>query len=338
VDHQTDRALPAVSVVMAVRNESACLADAVSHVLEQDYQGELELVVAVGPSADGTEVLAAELAASDARIRLVDNPTGKTPAGLNAAFRASRHDVVVRADGHSLLPADYVRHAEQLIHETGADVVGGVMEPAGVSPFQEAVARAMRSRLGVGSAPFRTGAPAGPADSVYLGVYRRSALERTGGFDEHYTRGQDWELNYRVRQTGGLVYFSPQLRVGYRPRSSLRALATQYYRTGQWRRVIVRAHPHTASPRYLAPPVVVVAIAVGAVGGVWRRELLAVPGAYLAALVGGAAVTGSGMSPAARLRLPVVYATMHLAWGLGFLTSPAALVTDARSPAVAGAA
>jgi hypothetical protein len=314
---------PAVSVVMAVRNEQRCLRDAVANVLGQDYPGEVEVVIAVAPSRDHTAEIAAELAAADDRVRVVANPTGRTPAGLNAAVGAARHEIVVRVDGHSMLPADYVRIAVRIMLDTGADNVGGVMAPEGVTPFEQAVARAMRSPLGVGRTPHRTGAPAGPAESVYLGVFRRAALQRVGGFDETYVRGQDWELNYRLRETGGLIYFSPELEVAYRPRASVRALARQYFHTGRWRRVIVRNHRDTVTARFLAPPAALAGVVAGSVVAALGRPVgLIAPAGYAAALVVGAAVTGRGLPFAAKARLPLVYATMHSAWALGFVTSP----------------
>jgi succinoglycan biosynthesis protein ExoA len=317
---------PPVSVVLTVRDEARCLADAVAHVLAQDYEGDLEVVIAVGPSADGTERVAAALAEQDSRVRTVANPSGHTPTGLNVAIATARHPVIVRVDGHSMLPPHYVRVAVELLLATGADNVGGLMAPGGVAPFQQAVARAMRSPLGVGSTPFRTGAAAGPAPSVYLGVFRRSALERVGGYDESYLRGQDWELNHRIRSSGGLVYFSPELEVAYRPRADLRSLAVQYFLTGRWRRVITRQHRETATLRYLAPPAMVVAVLAGsAMAALGRPAGLVAPAAYAAAVTAGAVATGRGLPLAARLWLPVVYATMHTAWGWGFLTSPARL-------------
>ena len=96
---------PPVSVVMPVRNEERHLAESVRHVLGQDYPGPLELVLAVGPSADRTEQIARDLAAADPRITVVANPSGKIPAALNAAVGAARHQVIARIDGHALLPA-----------------------------------------------------------------------------------------------------------------------------------------------------------------------------------------------------------------------------------------
>jgi succinoglycan biosynthesis protein ExoA len=123
-----------------------------------------------------------------------------------------------------------------------------------------------------------------------------------------------------------VVWFTPRLTVSYRPRSSVRALARQYRDYGRWRRVVMREHEGTASLRYLAPPAAVVAVTVGTVVGLagWRPALLA-PAGYAAGVLVGSAVAGRGLPPRSRAWLPLVLATMHGAWGVGFLTSPRAL-------------
>lgn len=320
-------ATPRISVIMPVLDEEPYLRDAVARVLEQDYDGEVEVLLAVGPSKDRTREIADSLAAADPRVRVLDNPTGRTPAGLNIAIRAARHDIVVRVDGHGELSAGYLATVARLLESTGAANVGGLMDARGATPFQAAVAAAYNSPFGLGGGGFHLAdTPAGPAKTVYLGAFRRSALLELGGYDETMYRVQDWELNHRLRQAGHLVYFSPELRVTYWPRSSLSALATQFFRTGQWRREVMRRHPETRSLRYLAPPVAVTGVAAGLLGGVtglmtgrrWLTAMFLAPAAYLAFLVV-ATLTMPAPSLAARLRLPVVLATMHVCWGAGFL-------------------
>lgn len=326
---------PPVSVIMPVLNESRHLSAAVNAITAQDYAGPLEIVLALGPSKDDTEAIAAELAAGDERIRTVRNPTGATPCGLNAAIAASSHDIVVRVDGHAILPTDYVRIAVEVLTESGADNVGGIMAAEGVTAFEQAVARAMRSWLGMGGSRFHLGGEAGPAETVYLGTFRRSALERVGGFDETLRRAQDWELNHRIRESGGVVWFTPRMQVTYRPRPDLRALATQFYKTGQWRRGVIRRMPQTANYRYLAPPVAVVGVAAGtALGLLGKKAGWLGPAGYLAAVLAGSAATAKGLPREAALRLPAVYATMHMGWGLGFLVSPKDLIDE--DPSIPG--
>lgn len=318
---------PGVSVVMPVRNEERHLAAAVGRVLAQDYAGPIEVIMAVGPSEDRTAAVAAELAASHPAARVIDNPAGRTPNALNLAIDAAQYEIIVRVDGHGELTDGYITRAVDLLEQTGAANVGGVMDAQGETPFEQAVAHAYTSRIGLGGSKFHLAdSPEGPADTVFLGVFRKSALRAVGGFDESMVRAQDWELNYRLRSAGETIWFSPDLRVTYRPRSTFGALVRQFFETGKWRREVIRRHPDTASVRYLAAPVAVLGIGVGSVLGVvgltggpsWLRAGFAAPLGYLGIIVAGAA-TAPQVSSAVRVRLPLVFATTHLAWGAGFL-------------------
>ena len=326
--------LPSVSVVMPVVNEERHLRAAVDRILTQDYAGELDVTLAVGPSKDDTATVAAELASASDRIRVVDNPTGSTPAGLNAAIAASVGEIVVRVDGHAMIPTDYVSTAVEVLQRTEADNVGGIMAAEGSGAFERSVAAAMTSKFGVGDASFHVGGEEGPTLTVYLGCFRRIALQRVGGYDESMERAQDWELNLRIRESGGVVYFTPDLMVTYRPRHSMKALARQYHDYGRWRREVARRHPSTLSIRYLAAPVTVATIAAGlgtaAVGAMRGRGTVVLAGlaplaVYAAGNVVASVWTGARIAdmPAA-LRLPAVFATMHGAWGVGFWRGGAA--------------
>lgn len=322
---------PRVTVVMTVINEERHLKAAIGKLLGQDYPGELDIVIAVGPSKDRTRAVAQAIADANGHVHVVDNPSGRTPSGLNAAIAHSDSDVVVRIDGHAMVPPDYVRTGVLTLQATGADNVGGIMAAEGTTDFERSVARAMTSRFGVGGAAFHVGGEPGPALTVYLGCFQRAALDRVGGYDESMVRAQDWEMNLRIRQSGGVVWFTPDMRVTYRPRPSLKALARQYHDYGRWRREVARRHPETVSLRYLAAPAAVTGVAAGvALAGVglatrrpWLTALgLSAPIGYaaldLAASVQ-SALASPRLGPREAVMLPAVYATMHGAWGLGFL-------------------
>ena len=345
---KTATAVP-VSVVMPVRNGERLLSESVSRVLVQDYPGELELVLAVGPSKDKTAELAERLAAGDPRISVVANPSGQIASALNAAVRASKHPVIVRVDVRSRLPASYVATAVRTLHDTGAVNVGGIRAARGVTHFEQAVAWAMTSPAGVGTSRYNTGGSAGPSDSVYLGAFRRDAIEGVGGYDERYLRAEDWEMNHRIRAAGGLIWFQPELRVGYRPRGRVRELGSQYFLYGRWRRVIARRHG-TINLRYLTPALVLLALAAGtlagiaglvlvaqAAGGWWPWLLtagLGIPLAYAIGLfvVAVRAGTDGTLTGPSLTWLPFVLATMHLCWGVGFITSSRRLGGPGRGP------
>jgi succinoglycan biosynthesis protein ExoA len=317
-------ASPAVSVILPVLNEEPHLEESVSAILSQDYLGVFEVILALGPSRDRTDEIARALAAGDNRVKLVANPTGKTAAGLNLAIATSNSQIIVRVDGHAKIPNNYLSLAVEILRKTGAVNVGGVMAAEGVTNFEIAVARAMRSALGVGSSRFHTGGEAGEVDTVYLGAFRREAINAVGGFDERYTRAQDWELNHRLRKNGGKIYFDPRLQVTYRPRPNLRKLAKQYFQYGRWRRVVSRSHSGTINLRYLAPPFTLIATLTSLFLG-----LLINPIFYLPAAIYGFFLLISSALIAKSVRefilLLAIIPTMHFAWGAGFITSTKAL-------------
>lgn len=316
-----------VSVVLPILNEERDLAEAIHAILQQEYDGEFEVILALGPSSDRTNEIADELAKADPRVILVANPTGRTAAGLNAAVAASRFPIIARIDGHAEVARTYLQSAVQLLHEHNAVNVGGVMAAVGRTAFERAVATAMRSVLGVGASRFHVGGEAGPADTVYLGTFRKDALIQAGGYDERFTRAQDWELNFRLRERGGIVWFDPSLVVTYRPRSTIKALAKQYFEYGRWRRAVVRSHKGSVNYRYLAAPVAVVVNTFSIVLGAALSPIFFLPlGIYLLSLLLGALALGK--SWAEKVILPSVFLTMHMIWGLGFLTSPKRLVGE----------
>ena len=318
---------PPVSVIFTVVNEAAHLEEAVNAVLQSEFTGEIEIAISVGPSKDKTREIASELARIDKRIKVIDNPSGRTPEGLNAAIAATTNEIIVRVDGHSAIQPNYIREAVRTLEETGAVNVGGVMAAEGVTPFQRAVARAMRSPIGVGASRFHTGGLAGSVDTVYLGVFKRSALQEVGGYDVRFTRAQDWELNYRLRERGGLIWFNPKLNVTYRPRSTIRSLAKQYFEYGRWRAAVSRHHKGSANFRYLAPPLNLIVQVLSLISGILVSPLLLLPSLIYFTTISVASLL-IGKSWDERIRLPLVLIIMHFSWGIGFITSPRALISN----------
>lgn len=322
---------PGVSFVMPVLNERDYLEHAVASVLAQDLSVPTELVLALGPSSDGTTELAERLADADDRIRLVENPAAHIPVGLNAAIRASRHETVIRVDAHSELSPGYAARALETLSRTGAANVGGVMRAEGRTPFQKAVARLYNSPVGLGGGAYHGTGREGEAESAYLGVMRRTVLDEIGLFDETVRRGEDWELNLRIRQAGHRVWFDPTLAVTYWPRESWLRLARQFRATGAWRGELVRRFGRRNGIRFFAPPTLVVMVVLALIVGALQATgvltglasllacLVYVPLVAYVLLVLAVALAPGGGGVRQRLWTLLVLPTMHLSWGLGFI-------------------
>ncbi len=325
--NQVSGSLMGISVVLPILNEERDLRESVSAILAQNYSGAFEVILALGPSTDRTNEIAKELAAGDSRVVLVDNPTGRTANGLNAAIASAKHPIISRIDGHAEISPTYLADATELLNKTGAVNVGGIMAAVGKTKFEKAVATAMRSVLGVGSSRFHTGGVAGRADTVYLGTFKKSALLEAGGYDERFIRAQDWELNFRLRKNGGIIWFDPSLIVTYRPRSTLKALAKQYFQYGTWRRAVSRSHKGSVNLRYLAPPTALLINTVSVILGLVVSPILFIPIAtYLILIILGSLILGRTLVE--KFILPVVLITMHMVWGAGYLSSPKGLMAE----------
>jgi glycosyltransferase involved in cell wall biosynthesis len=318
-----------ISIILPVLNEADHLEESLRSILSQDYLGDIEIILAIGPSHDGTEKIAQALADKDSRIVLVENPSGRTASALNIAIAATKYSIVVRVDGHSQIPNNYLSLVSKILEETGAVNVGGVMDAQGRTLFERGVARAMKSALGVGASRFHTGGAAGEVDTVYLGAFRKEALLAAGGFDERFTRAQDWELNHRLRNAGGKIYFDPRLVVTYRPRSTVLALAKQYFNYGRWRRVVSRTHQGTINYRYLAPPIAVLGSSLSILMSLFFSTIFIVPLAiYLSFIL--LASFRIARSIGEIICMPLILLTMHISWGIGFITSPKSLAPKAK--------
>lgn len=342
-EHHPETASPSlvgVSYVMPVLNDATHVRAAVESILAQDYTGPVEVLIALGPSIDGTNDLVADLASRDARIRVLENAVGSTPAGLNIGIRAAQYPVVVRVDSHSMLPPGYARIAVETLERTGADNVGGIMDARGETPFERAVALAYTTRVGLGGSAFHIGGHEGPADTVYLGVFRRAALQRVGLFDETIKRGQDWELNHRLRETGGTVWFTPELAVTYRPRSTFDRLARQMFSTGLWRGELARRFPAANGIRYFIPPLMVLGVVLGLLAGIagivqamagatpWMLIGFVVPAVYVVFVIVATLVATRGRGASTAARFLVVLPCIHVSWGVGFVLGYLSLTSN----------
>jgi len=311
---------PLVSVVIPMRNESNHIRPCLDSVVAQDYPANrLEILVVDGDSDDDS---LAVLATYGDRIRVLHNPRRIVPTAMNIGIRAARGEVIARVDGHTALAPSYLGVGVEALRRTGADNVGGAMHAVGGGPMGDAIALAMRSRFGIG-AYFHFGTAECEVDTVYMGMWPRAAFERMGLFDEELVRNQDDELNYRLRKLGGRIVLVPGMQSRYQNRQSLRALIRQFYQYGIWKIRVLQKHPLQMSWRHFVPPAFVLALGVGVLaavtvaGGGWF--LVAVVGAYGAALAAAAASVASRHGWQHFGRVLAAFAAMHVSWGAGFL-------------------
>lgn len=306
---------PRVSVVLPIYNEAADIVSSLDRIAAQSYK-DFEVILADGGSDDGTLDLLADWVEGDSRFRVVDNPRKLQSAGLNTALEHCRGEYLVRLDGHSFVEPDYVERCVKLLDETGAGVVGGRMiaEPV-ASIVGRGIALANQSQWGAGPARFHAGAVSGPAETVYLGAFRTDVVRSLGGWAEDVGVNEDYELNHRIAAAGHTVWLDVDLGVGYRPRSSFKKLAIQYFRYGRSKAAVMRRHPDSVRIRQVLPSLLV-PVSLGLLTSPARLLSRLAVGTHLLAVTGGAAMTPA--RPKVKLAGAVAALIMHWCWSAGF--------------------
>ncbi|MGC8857108.1 MAG: glycosyltransferase family 2 protein [Anaerolineae bacterium] len=322
---------PFVSIIVPCYNEQATIRHLLEAIHAQTYPlQQMEVIIADGLSTDDTRkvIWAFQQEHPDLALRVVDNVVKTIPAGLNRALQVARGEIIVRLDAHSMPYADYIARCVAALQEGRGENVGGVWEirPGAQTSVAAAIAAAAAHPLGVGDALYRLHARPGAVDTVPFGAFRRSLIEKIGAFDETLLTNEDYEFNARVRLSGGKVWLEPNIRSVYFARPTLEQLARQYWRYGFWKWRMLRRYPQTLRWRQALPPLFVLSLCGGLFLGLWfpwaRLAFLLEVIFYFAVLL------LASLPVALRQRklffligIPLAIATMHLAWGSGFLWS-----------------
>lgn len=301
-------------MLIPVLNEEAHLRECAERMRAQDLGGEVEFLFIDGGSTDASRAILTELAAEDGRIHVLDNPRRRTPFALNVGLRAARGEFVARMDAHSRYPASYLRLGVERLRAGGAAHVSGPQLAVGDGrPWSDRVALALSTPLGAGGAGFRsTGDAEFEVDTGFTGMWRRDVLERAGGWDEEWLTDQDCDLAFRLHASEpGAHVCVPAMAAEYLPRDSLASLRRQYWQYGLHKVKTFRRHPEAMRPSHLLPP----AVAATAAAAPFSRLARAGLGVYAAALV--ATAVRADVEPSDAAALPLIHATMHLAYGFG---------------------
>jgi glycosyltransferase involved in cell wall biosynthesis len=329
-----------ISVIVPMRNEAAHVAQLVSDIANQDFVGEIEVLVADGGSTDGSrDLLEEEARTAGLTLTIVENPSRIVSTGLNACISRASGELIVRLDCHSRYPKTYLSLCARTADETGAWNVGGAYEAIGRTTTERAVACALSSPFG--GVNWTSDAGRGEpvdADTVYLGAFRPVAFTEAGAYAEDLVRNQDDELNLRIRQAGGRIVFDPAIRAYYVPRGSFRTLARQYFEYGFWKVVVMARHRRTLSGRSLAPLALVVSLltlgTASLASGAARRLFALTVGLYATAAVVFGVMSSRRCRASLRLipRVVAVFPTLHLSYGLGMVSAVAVRLRSRWTP------
>jgi succinoglycan biosynthesis protein ExoA len=320
-----------VSIIVPCYNEQSTIRFLLDAIYAQTYpRSALEVIVSDGLSEDNTraEITKFQDEHPDFHLQLVDNPIRSIPAGLNRAIQAATSEIIIRLDAHSQPYPDYIERCVLALESGLGENVGGIWEiqPGKSGWMAESIAIAAAHPLGVGDALYRHASHQASVDTVPFGAFKSTLIDKIGMFDETLLTNEDYEFNTRIRQSGGRVWLDPGIRSVYFARTTLTDLAQQYWRYGFWKWRMLRRNPRTLRWRQALPPLFVLSLLAGVLSApfsAYMRYFISVEiMIYLLVLFVASLQTLMHKHKGFLLvGLPLAIATMHIAWGAGFLWS-----------------
>jgi succinoglycan biosynthesis protein ExoA len=320
---------PTVSVIVPCYNEEHTIGLLLDAILQQTFPiDKIEVIIADGISTDGTREIVKRfsLANPDLNVRVVDNIKRIIPSAINVALDCARGQVIIRLDAHSIPHPDYIERCLEVLEARGAANVGGIWEirPAANNWVARAIAQAASNPLGAGDARYRFGGAAGEVDTVPFGAFRRNWIERVGKFDETLLTNEDYEYNFRIRQSGGTIWYDPSIRSIYFARGDYISLAKQYIRYGYWKAVMLSRNLESLRWRQAIPVLFILGILLLGCLSIWfewsRLLFWGYLGVYLAiTFIAGIVEAIRKKDIGLVIGFPLALWTMHISWGFAFL-------------------
>lgn len=316
--------LPFVSVIVPVRNEGTKINQCLDSIITQDYPSEkIEVLIVDGMSTDKTRYIVNKYINCYSNFKLINNKKIIAPSALNIGLKNAKGDIIIRVDGHCYIKEDFISKSIYYSMNIKTECVGGRIISINKNFVGNAIALAMSSAFGVGNATFRYSTKECFTDTVAFGAYKKEVFDNIGYFDEELVRCQDDEFNYRLRKYGGKIFFTPKIISFYYPRADLIKLWKQYNGYGFWKIRVMQKHPKMMQIRQFVPFLFVCSILFSL-----TASFIFQPFIYLTAIIGGSYfILGLLFSFKISIKkgikyvclLPVIFAILHLSYGLGFL-------------------
>ena len=314
---------PKISILIPTLNEEDFIEECVLSLMCDSYPLEqIEVLIIDGGSSDRTLEKITTLQQRFKQIKHIHNSKMIVPAAMNIGIKHASNPIIVWCGSHAKYDKDYLTHSVQaLLSNTGCASSGGVITPIAKTETGKAIAIATCNQFGIGNASYRYATEKTIVDTVFGGCFYKSSVNTIGGFNEEWVRNQDYEFNYRLRTHVGNIVLDPSIRCQYYCRESIKKLAQQYYSYGFWRFRTLQKHPQSLTPRQTAPVLLVVGLTLSLILGLSGYIIgLLLPMIYITTnIVVSTFVAIKQKKWRLLTKLPIIFTTIHLSWGSGFI-------------------
>lgn len=239
------------SVIIAVRNEKKTIGKCLESISKQNYSGSYEIIVVDGMSSDGTYQHLQELK-NIYDFKLYKNPIINAAAGRNMGIKHSNGKLIAFIDGDAIADKNWLSSIISVFKRHGnkvAGVGGPDLLPIDSSDKERFIGLVMTS-------PLARGGKLNPSTQHSLSekeesvghiptcnlCLQKQVLDEMNGFDEYFVKGQDLELNHRIKKAGYILLYSPEVKVVHYRKNSIQNFARQIYKWAKAKVAIIKKH------------------------------------------------------------------------------------------------
>jgi biofilm PGA synthesis N-glycosyltransferase PgaC len=237
---------PPLTLLVAVYNEEADIAQTLAYAMEQEYPAPLRVIVIDDGSTDETVRIAQSFARLDGRLRVIEVPHGGKALALNAGLRATTTPLVATIDADTLLMPDSLRRvvSRMLLSPQDTVAVAGSVMVRNTRQSLMAAAQTWDYLLGIGSIKREQAFLQGTlvAQGAFS-VYDTAALKASGAWPDCI--GEDIVMTWAMLARGGRTSYEPTAIAFTEAPATLRSFARQRRR---WARGMIeglRIHGRT---------------------------------------------------------------------------------------------
>lgn len=181
--------LPLVSVIMPTWNGRAFIASAIASLQDQDHEA-LEILVVDDGSTDDTRAIVRGIAATDARIVLIEQRRGGIAAARNLGLARASGDLIGFLDHDDLCPGGKIARQVGRLSE----------EPEAVAVFGRTILFSASAKISVEEAA----ASGQPVLTMVLAsaLFRRRVFDAIGQLDPLFRLADDFDFILRLVESG----------------------------------------------------------------------------------------------------------------------------------------
>jgi cellulose synthase/poly-beta-1,6-N-acetylglucosamine synthase-like glycosyltransferase len=234
IQRHQDRALPVsftpgVSVIIPAYNEETVVVQTISSLLQQRYDGPLEIMLVDDGSSDDTALICEEAYGHHPQVTVYRKGNGGKASALNFGIQRARHEIVIGLDADTLFDDDTVAELVQPLADPSVGAVAGNAKVGNrinlVTRWQalEYVTSQNLDRRAFSLLDCITVVPGA------VGAWRRSRVIEVGGFKDD-TLAEDQDLTLALRRAGYSVAYADGAVAYTEAPDTLRGLAKQRFR------------------------------------------------------------------------------------------------------------